>query len=466
MMMTRQNTLGLFTILAMGTVTAHVNAQLPVYGRPTPTLTIFDDVMQSYMDYWDINAGVLAVSVNGNVVYQHGFGSGVPENTLFRLASVEKPITAAAIQRLVADGHLSMNDNAFDLGQFGGGILPHQPYNDLLGDEWLKYITVMDLLNHQGGWDRGTAPIGDPQFKTVFIANELGIASPADTDDIISYMLAQPVDYIPGTNGCTNDDGDPTYCYSNFGYMVLGKIVEEVSGMSLLQYVRTKILTPSMDVPNQELIFGRTFDSWNSPREPTYQCSACSVQNVFNPGGSQVQNPYGGWHHEAFMGHGNLVASAAPLLEYMDRYQVGVQSGAGVPLPSGSFGNFFQFNGAIDGISTTIRQRGDAINIVVLLSKRQGVDHAGEVAGLISNIITNTNPTWPTGTADGFWTDFNDGGGLQVGGYHHPFGSMSQAIGVGAGAKVRLKPGSTSWTGTISHRVRFDAPLGTATIGQ
>jgi len=441
-----------------------VAGNLPVAGRPVPELSVFDDTMQSYMDFYGINAGVLAVSANGNVVYQKGFGNSIPENTPMRLASVEKPITAAAIQHLIANGQLSLDDNAFDLDQFGGGILDLQPYNGVLGDEWLKFVTVRDLLNHQGGFDRDTAAIGDPQFATVFIAAQVGVPSPAGPDDIIRYMLAQPVDYVPGTNGCEDGNGDPFYCYSNFGYMVLGRIVEEVSGTSLLNYVRTYILTPSMDVPSQEILFGRSYDSANSVREPYYQCSACSVQDVFFPNGSNVEKPYGGWHHEAFMGHGNLVTSAMPLMAFMDRYQVGVTLGAGVPLPPGTNGGG-SFTGAIDGISTRIQQRNDDINIVVLLSKHDGAEHAQEVAGLISNIISNTITSWPNQTSDGFWTDFGANNNLQRGGYHHPFHTMQQALAVGAGAKVRLKPGSTNWTGTISHRVRLDAPLGTATIG-
>lgn len=457
-------TIGLTAVLVSASA-AHAG-NLPVQGRPVPSLSIFDDTMQLYMDFYGINAGVLAVSVNGRVVYQRGFGSSVQENTPMRLASVEKPITAAAIMRLVSLGQLNLTDNVFDLGQPGGGILPHQPYNGTLGDSRLQLITVMDLLNHQGGWDRSTAPIVDPQFATVFIAAEVGVPSPAGPDDIIRYMLAQPLEYSPGTNGCSDGNGNPTYCYSNFGYMVLGKIVEEVSGMSLLQYVRTFILTPDMDVPNQELIFGRSKDSANSWREPHYQCSACSVQDVFFPDGAPVENPYGGWNHEAFVGHGNLVASAMPLLAYMDRYQVGIQLGAGVPLAPGAVGNG-GFNGAIDGISTCVLQRGDGINIVCLLTKRTGaIDHANEVVGLISNIITNTITSWPTTTSDGFWTDFNIvPGNFETGGYHKPFHSFTQAIGVGAGAKIRLKPGSTNWTGTISQRMTIDAPLGSATIG-
>ncbi len=444
-------------------------SQLPVAGLPVPELQIFDNVMQSYMQGEGINSGVLAVSVQGRVVYQRGFGAGVPENTPMRLASVEKPICSAAIQRLVIEGAISLDDFAFNLGQPGGGILNITPWNGIVDDRLLD-ITVRHLLNHQGGWDRDTAAIGDPQFKTMQIAQAMGIPSPAGPDDIIRYMLSQPLQYTPGMNACTTPQGAPFYCYSNFGYMVLGRIVEVVSGMPLLTYYRTRILTSSMWVPNGEILRGRTFAANQSPREPTYQCTNCSVTNVFNPGGPLVANPYGGWHQEAFMGHGNLVASPAPLLEFMDRYQVGVQIPAGTPLPPEPPGNFGggSFNGALEGTSTCMRQRGDGINIVVLFTHWSGVNHAGLVANLISDIISTQGFDWPSLAADGWWLDFNypPGSFLQVGSYTFPIRTMPQALGVGAGAKVRLKPGTSNWTGTISHRMQLDSPLGVATIGQ
>ena len=72
-----------------------VRAQLPVSGRPVPELKAFDDAMQSYMSTMGITAGVLAVSVDGCIVYQRGFGYlipppgevNLPENTPMRLAT-------------------------------------------------------------------------------------------------------------------------------------------------------------------------------------------------------------------------------------------------------------------------------------------------------------------------------------------------------------------------------------------
>ena len=67
-----------------------------------------------------------------------------------------------------------------------------------------------------------------------------------------------------------------------------------------------------MWVPARELFRGRTFDGSQNPREPTYRIDS-TCPSVFDPDGDDVSCPYGGWNHESFAGHGNLVASAATL---------------------------------------------------------------------------------------------------------------------------------------------------------
>lgn len=456
--MTRLNALGLIIAIL---VACPVKAQLPMSGVHVAELDVFDNAMQGIMSGSNYGNGVLAVSKDGVVVYQRGFGINVPENMPMRLASVEKPICAAAIRKLIAVGDLNWSDEVFG----SSGILPHQPFNGTWGDTRLGNITVMDLVNHQGGWDRAKAPIGDPQFKAIQIASAMGIASPAGRDDIIRYMLTQPLEYDPGTNGCINANNQPTFCYSNFGYMVLGRIVEEVSGRSLSSFYRTRVITANMWIPYTEVFTGRALDINQDPREPPYHCSSCNCPNIFNPSGPGVPCPYGGFHIEAFKGHGNLVASAVPLLKYMDNYQVAVQSTAGTPLPPMSFGGGV-FSGGMDGTSTCVWQRGDGTNIVVLFPRRTAGDLAGIAAGFISDIIDAQNLDWPTFAVDGFWVDFTaPAAQIEVGGYDHPFRTMNQALAVGSGAKIRLQPGSSSWTGTISHKILMDAPFGTATIG-
>jgi len=446
-----------------------VSAGLPESGVPVASLSAYDDAMQNFMATYAIEAGVLAVSRNGCIVYQRGFGllgargPNTPENTPMRIASVEKPLTSAAIRRLVAAGTIDWTDFVFNLGQAGGGLLPHVPWNGV-GDNRLDNITVQNVFNHQGGWDRDTAPIRDPQFRSVQIANEMGVAHPAGRDNTIRYMLSEPLEFTPGTNGCRDDNGNAIFCYSNFGYMVLGRVIEQVTGVSHLTYVRQNVLTPAMWVPSTEIFLGRTFAANQSPREPSYDCDGCTCTNVYNPAGGTVGCPYGGWNHESFVGHGNLAVSAAPLLVYMDNYQVGVGGMAGTPITG--TGNGSVHTGAIDGTSTVMWQRGDGTNIVVLFNKRSGsVDFAFEMGQTISDLVDD-GLSWPSFCVDGFWVDFGTAAAFEVGGYNAPFRSMNTALAnTTNGTKLRFKPGTSNWTGTINERMLLDAPFGLARIG-
>ena len=442
-------------------------AQLPVSGIENPEVAVFDNFMQAIMSGNGISAGVLAVSDNGVVVYQRGFGVGIPENIPMRVASVSKPITAAAIQTLIADENfdLELTDRVFGLGT-SNGILPHLPYEGS-AHPFVDDVTIADLLNHQAGWDHDI--VGDPQFMAVQIAQAIGIPSPPDRDEIIRFMLSQPMQYFPGTNGCINpNDGSSTFCYSNFAYLVLGRVVEEVSGVPLHDFFRNRLMTPNKWVANQELFTGRSLGVSQDPREPFYQCTRCNCQNVFDPNGRNVPCPYGGFNLESFVGHGNLVASAVPLLRFMDDYIVAIQSNAGLPIPPNN-PNGFLFQGSIDGTNSAILQRSDGINIVVLFNKRDpdpDIHYAGSVAQFISGVIDTQNPDFSDFDVDGYWVDFNAApASIEVGGFTHPYRTINQVLNVGDGAKIRLKPGTTSWTGTISNRVVIDAPLGTASIG-
>lgn len=114
--LTRQVFLVSVFCMAIFFQTPTARADLPVTGFPVPELVVFDNLMQSYMADNGLEAGILAISKDGRVVYQRGFGYAwngrdpLPENTPMRLASVEKPHTAAAIRHLAADGVISLDD--------------------------------------------------------------------------------------------------------------------------------------------------------------------------------------------------------------------------------------------------------------------------------------------------------------------------------------------------------------------
>ena len=421
-----------------------------ITGKPVPELADFDTIMQGYMNLWGIDTGVLGVMKDDVIVYQRGFGDW--ENTPFRTASVEKPLTAAAIRVLESWGWLQLTDKAFAL-EGNGGILPYLPWPSL-GSDWLEYVEVKHLIEHKGGWDRDI--FGDPMFMSVAIAQAMSLPPPANRVLTLQYMLGQDLQWFPGTQ----------YRYSNFGYMVLGMIIEQLSGMSHHDFIRTYVITPNEWVPRTEIFNASTLQGTQHFREPTYNGpSGCT--NVYNVGGPSVPCAYGDFPVENFVGHGHLVASAAPLLEFADRFDVW-GSNSGTPYMNNSSGSH---TGGMTGTDTILSQRSDDIHVVVLFNElhpqsSSGASHAADVANLIYFRI-DQGISWPSGSADGFWVDFGSGS-TAIGSYDNCFTSMDNALSwTENGTKLRFKPGSSgNWSGTITQRVLMDAPEGTAIIGE
>ncbi|SVB56277.1 uncharacterized protein METZ01_LOCUS209131, partial [marine metagenome] len=145
-------------------------------------LAKFDSLMVFFMSENDIDAGALSIMKNSQVVYEKAFGwkdsehtQILPQNAMMRLASVSKPITAAAIRKLIGAGKLDLTAPAFDLDGSGIGVLEINPF-PVLGDTLFKRITVEDLLLHSGGWDRESDK--DWVFHEIEIASELDVSSP------------------------------------------------------------------------------------------------------------------------------------------------------------------------------------------------------------------------------------------------------------------------------------------------
>ncbi len=129
---------------------------LPITGKAHEALKSFDQMMTSFVTLHDIPGAALAVTRNGRLVYARGFGYADREkkeptqpDTLFRIASVSKPVTGAAVLRLVEKGKLSLTDHAFD-------FLDLKPHFEKGGkiDPRLKDVTIQPLLHHTAGWDR------------------------------------------------------------------------------------------------------------------------------------------------------------------------------------------------------------------------------------------------------------------------------------------------------------------------
>ncbi len=436
-------------------------AQLPESGLYVPELDVFDQAMQNFMQTNGIEAGVLGVMKNGNIVYLRGFGwrdhthtTPLPENAMMRLASVTKPVTAAGIQKLIDARMIDPLDFAFSLQQPAPGLLEYDPFGGL-GDSRLRSITVQHLLTHTGGWDRAVA--GDLTYREIRIASDMNVISPPGRVNTVRWIMGQPLQYNPGTPPCDNN-GNPPGCYagtqySNIGYLLLGLILEQESGMDYISFIRRHVLTESMWFPASEFELGRTFPADRNLREPWYDEDAAGI-NVFDPYTipNFVRRPDGSWDHEARVGQGALIASAVPLLHYLETYTVN-NPNIGAPLTQRILRNH---GGSLAGTNTLARQRPDGVNYVLLVNKRNlaagGVSYSTQFLTGFDAVLDAGGISWPASTVDGTWFDFAYGG-VEEGSYNRPYNSMDdlRPSNVGSFSKVRIKESSSRWTGVIDQ---------------
>lgn len=248
-----------------------------------PGMDQVDATVEGLMTKYSCPGAQLAITYKGRLVLARGYGmadvaSGtlVQPDSLMRVASVSKFVTAIAVMTLVQQNQLNLDAPAFAL------IPQLTPLPGATVDPRLKNITVRELLHHTGGWNRAIS--GDPMFNSTAISAAAGTPPPASVDSIIRYMLGQPLDFDPGTQ----------VAYSNFGYCVLGKIIETVTGRVYGDYVQSAVLAPASIT---RAVLGKTFTADRAPGEVTYYDypGAPLAYSVYPPTTALVPWPYGGF---------------------------------------------------------------------------------------------------------------------------------------------------------------------------
>jgi D-alanyl-D-alanine carboxypeptidase len=164
-------------------------------------------------------SGVVLVARHGKVLLQKAWGlanreKGTPNtlDTRFRLGSMNKMFTSVATLQLVEAGKLALDDPI-------GKYLTDYPNKDVASK-----VTVRNLLTHTGG----TGDIFGPDFAK----NRLTLREHSD------YLK------LYGARGLTHEPG-AEFRYSNYGFVLLGALIEKVTGMSYYDYVQSKIFKPA-----------------------------------------------------------------------------------------------------------------------------------------------------------------------------------------------------------------------------
>ncbi len=281
-----------------------------VTGVNDSRLATFDNLMRDFVARRSIPGAALAVTRHGRLVYARGFGFAdletaepVNPHSLFRIASVSKPITAAALLQLVDQKKLRLDDGVLDL--LGPEI--RQGDGPPADPRWAR-VTVREVLQHRGGWDPSVS--FDPMFRSVEIARAFQTEPPARTDQIIRFMLRRKLDFDPGQR----------HAYSNFGYCLLGRVIEKITGKPYGEAVHSLILQRLGILPT-EMQLGRTLAEHRAATEVYYYDQDKKARAVVGqPIGRSVPAPYGAWSLEALDAHGGWIASAPALVRFASAF--------------------------------------------------------------------------------------------------------------------------------------------------
>ena len=208
----------LLSVLALSTLAALVNPALPApAAKPLRAHAEIDAVVKKAFLPVAPGASVIAVK-DGKVVYRGAVGMAQMElnvplspDSVFRLGSVTKQFTAVAILMLAEEGKLTLSD---PITKF----FPDYPAQG-------HVITVEHLLTHTSGIQSYT---DIPGWMTSKVQGDM------TTSDLIEGFKKEPMQFAPGTK----------WRYNNSGYVLLGAIIEKVSGVPYATFVKRRIFRP------------------------------------------------------------------------------------------------------------------------------------------------------------------------------------------------------------------------------
>jgi CubicO group peptidase (beta-lactamase class C family) len=219
-------------------------ARPEIVGLSTERLGRIGEVMQKYVDEGRLGGAVTLVARAGKVAYLQAFGkldpstgAAMPIDAIFRIASQSKAVTSVAVMILFEEGKLLLGDPVSkyipefknttvavpDASKKGPGykIVPAK-----------RAITIRDLLTHTAGISYGDGPAKD-LYKAAGLQGWFLADRPEPVGTYVKKLAGLPFDAQPGEKWVYGYNAD-----------ILGYLVEVVSGMSLADFIRTRIAEP------------------------------------------------------------------------------------------------------------------------------------------------------------------------------------------------------------------------------
>lgn len=351
-----------------------------IYTEESVSIPQIDNAADAFLDNYNAAGLSLAVTFNGKLVYVKSYGMADTENdipventSLFRIASVSKPITGVTIMHLFENGLLSLDDKVFGEKGILGTKFGNKAYS-----EQLKSVTVKHLLHHTaGGWSIENPDRTDPMFTNPNMNKE----------ELLSWTLDNyPLENTPGS----------TYAYSNFGYFVLGRIVEEVSSKSYEDYVKDEILT-QMGITDMHIAGNKMEDRRSN--EVKYYGG--------NPYGFNISrmDSHGGWIASAkelarFIVHVDGIETVPDILnsttiEVMTTPSEVQNYAAGWSVSSSS--EAWWHVGSLPGTAASIDRSSGGFNWIIICNSNPQNNSSifQDMIGIVANAINNPNISWP-----------------------------------------------------------------------
>lgn len=285
---------------------APIERHFSATGAPFDGSGDLDDIVRTFMSEHAIRAMSIAVARGGLMVAKRGYTWAEPgypitqPGTLFRVASVSKIFTCAAIDQLMNSGRLASNTAAFPFLGITSKLLPSQT-----PDPDINNIAVQQLAMRRSGLQRDFGA----DLRT--IASRIGIAETPSRWDLVRYIYGEPLIARPGAA----DN------YSNSGFTVLTTIVERASGQSFIDYLRQSVLAPA-GITRVWLAATRS-NARRADEVATYDHPGANDSQIDMTPGAMAANAYGGQVvTENSEGVGGLIASTAAVARTIGTHAV------------------------------------------------------------------------------------------------------------------------------------------------
>jgi CubicO group peptidase (beta-lactamase class C family) len=364
-----------------GTGTGTDTAKVPVPDTITASkvaVAALDDQVNAFMTTYNVPALSIAITNGEKLVYLKAYGisdqfkgTKAVVSDRYRLASLSKQFTSVAIMKLLDQGKIKLEDKVF-----GDGALLGKTYGTKAYGLHITDITVDELLHHtSGGW---TNDVNDPMFTNPTMT----------AAQLITWTLDnRPLDNVPGT----------AYAYSNFGYCILGRVIEKITGQTYEEAVKTLVLKP-IGITDMT-IAGNTLAE-KQAKEVTYY-------------GQSGEDPYA-MNVSRMDSHGGWIATAADLarfLVYIDKFPVrpdiltasalntmytGSTANPAYGCGWGISGKNYFHTGSLPGTETEQARLDNGFNFVILTNTRSFKNNFDYDMDQIFWKALAKNPTWST----------------------------------------------------------------------